>query len=155
MLPVSITKSLLMAASIGIVVPVHAATGRYSRLAQAEETPKRKPKREDTAPVVPGVIVPRKDGRFIALAVEDNRFVLRFLDEGRRQIEPGAVRASARWEAVGLSGEERAVLNPATDGLSLVGAPNVKRPYRFKVYLSLLDENGESIENFQVDMRQL
>jgi hypothetical protein len=150
----SVAKSLLMAASIGIVMPLHAAAPRGPRLAQAEELPKRKPKREDATPVVPGVIVQRKDGRHLALAVESNRFVLRFLDEDKRLTTTDATRAFVRWKAVGLTGEERSVLNAGDDGQSLRGNTVVQRPLRFKAFVTLLDGSGEVIESLTVDLRE-
>ncbi len=143
-----------MAASIGIVMPLHATAPRGPRLAQAEELPKRKPKKEDATPVVPGIIVQRKDGRHVALAVEGSRFVLRFLDEEKRLTSADSSRALARWKAVGLNGEERSVLNADSDGQVLRGNVVVQRPYHFKVFVTLLDANGEAIESLTVDYRE-
>ena len=55
-------------------------------------------------------------------------------------------------------GEERAVLNPSADGKSLVSPKNIRPPYLFKLYLTLVREAAPGRtplnETIGVDFRQ-
>lgn len=139
-----------MAASLGVVVPVHAAG---TRLAQAETDRRRLPKREDAIPVVPGVHVLRGNGEYVALAVENGRFVLRFLNAERRLQDRQAPRALLRWNPVGKVGESRTVLNPGEDSQLLVGTTPVKPPLNFKVNLTLIDGDDQALETLVFDFK--
>jgi hypothetical protein len=146
----AVAKSLLMAASIGMVVPLGAQT-----------MPKPKPK---TAPATPaaeepaeitGIEIARKQGGFIGVNVEGIRMVIRFYDAEKKQIPVNVARAAARWNPVTKTGEERTVLNPTADGLTLTSTPVVKPPLVFIAYLTLLDAEGNALESTPVDLRRL
>lgn len=136
--------------------------------ALAAETPAVKPadgkvvpkaeekKPAEPAPKIEGVALARKDGRWLGLAVESGKFVLRFYDKEKKPLkQPDAARASARWKAVGKVGEQRAVLNPASEGAALTAPQFVSPPLTFKVYLTLLDAEGNALENFVADLGEI
>jgi hypothetical protein len=146
----AVAKSLLMAASIGMVVPLAAQT-----------LPKPKSKSGPAAPMVEeqpeiiGIEIARKTGGFIGVNVEGIRMVIRFYDGEKKQIPVDVARASARWKPVNRIKEERTVLNPDADGSTLVSTPVVKPPLVFIVYLTLLDTEGNAVESMPVDIRRL
>ncbi len=134
-------KSLLMAASVGMIVPVLAQPAGANVVVE-----------EEAEIVLPGSVVPRKNGGYLSLTLEGNFFKLSFYDEKKKPATADAVRATTRWEPVNKSGEERSVLNPAGDG-SLRGNVVVRPPFVFKVYLTLIGEDGKAIESHVIDFR--
>lgn len=146
-LPAAFIKSLLMAASIGMVVPLAAQTA-------PKPTPKPAVPAEEPAKVV-GIEVARKNGGFLGVAVEGVRMVIRFYDKDKKPARVDVARAAARWNPLNKTGDERSVLNPDGDGLTLVSTPVVRAPLVFKVYLTLLDAEGAAVESVVVDMREL
>jgi hypothetical protein len=146
----SVTKSLLMAASIGMVVPLAAQT------AATPAKPVEPAKKEVAEKIkIEGVELMRKDGTFLGLTLSGPRFVLSFYDAERKPMGLNVARAVARWNPVNKTGDERSVLNPDDAGKTLVSFPNVRPPFAFKVTIVLLDDKGDSIESFIVDTRPL
>ena len=136
-------KTLLMAASIGMVVPVRAQTARPG-LRQEQGA-------GDEAQVT-GVERPWAGG-VLGLAVEGNSFVLRFYDAEKKPVPVAAARAAVRWDPVGKGGTERAVMNPAGDALR---SPSLVRPpHVFTAWVTLLDEDGNAIGTHPFDLREL
>lgn len=146
----SVTKSLLMAASIGMVVPLAAQTS--PKPTKPATPPSDSPAEE---PKIEGIEIARKDGSYLGLTVSGPRFVLKFYDEEKKPAEVNVARAVARWNPVNKTGDERTVLNPDGDGKSLVSMPNVKPPFAFRVTIVLLDQKGDGVETFVVDVRDL
>jgi hypothetical protein len=107
---------------------------------------------EEEEIVLPGSVIKRKNGGYLSLTVEGNFFKLSFYDEKKKPASADAVRATTRWKPVNTSGEERSVLNPEGDG-SLRGNVIVRPPFVFKVYLTLIGEDGKAIESHVVDFR--
>lgn len=164
-----LAKSLLMAASVGMVVPVVFANVVEIPANQPKPTPtpKPKPSKPPVAPEdtkagkaaddpskikLPGQVVARAKGGFLSLAVENGKFVLRMYDAKKSQIPVEAARANARWRTNKTIHEEHTVLNPADDGKALVGMEYVQPPYNFKVYLTLLNGDGTAGEDYRIDM---
>jgi len=146
----SVTKSLLMAASIGMIVPLAAQT------APKPAKPAVPPADESTeTPKIEGIEIARKDGTFLGLTVSGPRFVLAFYDAKKKPVTADVARAVARWNPVNKTGDERSVLNPGDEGKTLVSLPNVRPPFAFKVTIILVDEKGDSVESFIVDTRPL
>ena len=106
-------------------------------------------------PKIEGIAFARADGRWLGLAVEGGHLVMRFYDKTKKPEKPDVARASARWNAVGKITETRGVLNPAADGKTLTAPQVVTPPLTFKVYLTLLAEDGAVVESFVADLRDL
>jgi hypothetical protein len=142
------TKSLLMAASIGMIVPVAAQTtakpAKPATPAPVEEPAK-----------IEGLELARKNGGFVGLTVEGPRLVLKFYDADKKPADLDVARAAARWDPVTKTGDVRSVLNPSSDGKSLVSTPVVQPPLVFKVYLTLLSADGTAVESLVADLREL
>jgi hypothetical protein len=187
----ALAKTLLMAASIGMVVPLLAQTSTPTTAPTTSQKPKTAPststaskpaaapttpakpaansttaakagatakKGDPKAPVaaeekkeIPGIKLKRANGTFLGLELEDGKYKLSFYNEKEEPVAPDIVRASARWNPVNKVGDQRTVLNPAPDGKSLKGAIFVQPPYAFKLFLTLLNEEGAAVETFTID----
>ncbi len=141
-----VLKTLLMAASLGMVVPMLA---QPSPPARARVTTGKEPEVE---PALPGVVVPRGEG-WMSLSVNGGTFRLGFHGADKKPIASPASRATARWNPPLKTGEVRAVLNPTGDGLTLQANKQVRPPLVFKVYLTLLDAEGATLESHVVDFK--
>jgi hypothetical protein len=84
--------------------------------------------------------------------VENNVFVLSFYTAKKKPAAPDAARASARWNPAQKTGSAFAILTPSGTG-SLTGNKPVTPPRIFKVYLTLLAEDGTVLESHAVDYR--
>lgn len=150
--PAALTKSLLMAASIGMVVPVVAQTA--PKPPQPAKPTKPVTPAPEEEPKVDGFEIKRPGGGFLGVKAEGLRLVVKFYDEDKKPTEPAKVsRASARWNPVNKTGEERTVLN--MEGGVLASPAVLRPPYTFRVFLTLLDENGTALESHVIDARQL
>ncbi len=149
---------------MGLVVPILAETTPKAKApaktpvppatkpGAKKEAPKDEPKAE-AEPVIPGAVIERSDGTFLGLSLESGNFKLSFYDAKKKPVAANVARAAARWNPVNKTGDERVVLNLAGDGLALTGPRQVRPPFVFKVYLTLLNEAGEAVENHVVDFR--
>lgn len=142
----ALAKSLLMAASIGMIVPIAAQTAPKPA---KPATPAEEPAKVD------GLELARKNGGFLGLTVEGPRLVLKFYDAEKKPVDMDAIRASARWDPVNKTSDVRTVLNPSPDGKTLVSPLVVQPPLTFKVYLTLIATDGTAIESLVADLRQL
>jgi len=145
----AVMKSLLMAASVGVVVPL---------VVTAQTPPKpAAPKKEkaEPPPKIDGITVPRANGHFLGLTVNGVQFNLRFYDEKKKPEKPDAATAAARWNPVNVKAELRAILTPSPDGMILVSPGWVKPPLTFFVYFTLFTADGQVIETFHFDMNEL
>lgn len=113
-----------------------------------------------SAPVAPdevrieGVVIPRADGSFLGLTLQDGRFRLAFYDRDKRPRPADVPRAVARWPNVHGPGQNRTVLNPAGDGSYLLGAKPVRPPLTFRLILTLVPgREGDEGETYTVDFR--
>ncbi len=163
----ALARTLLMAASIGMVVPIQAQTSpktkpgttpkQQSPAVAAEgkkkEADKAAPEATEPEPVIAGSTIARADGTFLGLSVEGGNFKLSFFDAKKKPVQANVARATAMWDPVTKAGKERVVLNPVGDGTALSGPKQVRPPFVFKVYLTLLTEAGEVVESHVVDFR--
>lgn len=145
----AVAKSLLMAASIGMIVPMAAQTPKPSKPAKPATAPVEEPAKID------GIELPRKAGGFLGLTVEGPRLILKFYDAEKKPVAADVARAAARWNPLNKTGDVRSVLNPAPDGMSLASTPVVKPPLVFLVYITLLDAEGKAVESVVADLRKL
>ena len=157
----ALAKSLLMAASIGMVVPISAQTAGPRGRGDKVKTPTsgqpsgsaETAENGEAEVTLPGIVIPRANGTFMALTLEDGKYNLAFYDAEKKPMAPDVARATARWNRVNKTGDERTVLNPGADGMTLQGARFVQPPHVFKLFLTLLDEDGGSVESHVVDFR--
>jgi hypothetical protein len=153
----ALAKTLLMAASIGMVVPVLAqnapsAPAQKAKPGSKPSTPA-KPVEEKKEPAVEGIEIARSKGGFLGLALEDGRWVLRFYDDKKEQIAPDVARANARWNPPNRVNDERTVLNPTGDGKTLKAPLFVQGPRVFPLFLTLLAEDGSAVESYRVSVQ--
>ena len=142
-----LARALLLAASIGLTVPVLAQTPR----------PGTAPKKQETAEEEPKVIGVARAfrGGLLGLAVEGNAFVLRFYDAEKKPVPVTAARATARWDPLNASGLERTVLNPVPDGTALRSPTVVRPPHLFVTWITVISPEGEALGTVGFDMREL
>ncbi|WP_138223225.1 hypothetical protein [Nibricoccus aquaticus] len=152
-----LAKSLLMAASIGMVVPLVAQTAPKKTAPKggaAKPAPAPEAAAEEEAEIVlPGSVIARSGGGFLSLTVEGIHFKLSFYDAKKKPVDADAIRAIARWDPVNKAGEERSILNPADEGKALRGNVAVRPPYVFKVYLTLIGPDDVVLESHVVNFR--
>jgi len=105
---------------------------------------------------IEGLVIPRGKG-FMGLQVVSSVFKLTFYDEKKKPVAPDVDRAALRWDPRYKIGEERTVLLPGGDGKSLTSEKNIRPPYNFKLFMTLIKEtDGQPPvnETFTVDFRQ-
>ena len=158
----ALAKSLLMAASIGVVVPLIAQTVPKKdapKQPAKPATPKAAPAPAPAAPAeeaeitLPGAVITRASGGFLSLTVEGGHFKLSFYDVKKKPASADAVRATARWDPVNKPGVMRTVLLPAGGNQALTGNTFVQPPFVFKVYLSLIGPDDAVLESHVIDFR--
>jgi hypothetical protein len=151
----ALAKSLLMAASIGTVVPLIAQTS-------PKKDASKQPAKPDTAKPaaaaeeeikIPGTVLTRPGGGFLSLTLEGGNYRIAFYDAQKKPTSVDVARGSARWNSVNKTGDERAVLNPTEDGKALIGNRFVRPPYVFKLFLTLLGPDDAVVESHVVDFR--
>lgn len=103
---------------------------------------------------ITGITLNRPSGQFLGLEIVGGNFKLSFYDEKKKPlpVDPAVARGSARWDNKQKLGTDFTVMNRTDDGLALVGSKFVRPPYNFIVFLSLLNEAGDVIENYPVNM---
>lgn len=143
-LDVAFAKSLLMVVMIGM--------GTLPLAAQEQGALEDQPAAASSEGALPGTVVPRKNGTFLSLSIEGGSFKLSFFDKDKKPMAPDIARATVRWNPSYKVGDERRVLNPDSDGQAMVSSA-VRPPYRFKAYLTLLNEQGEGTESYVVDFK--
>lgn len=152
----ALAKTLLMSASIGMVVPVRAAPSKPKTPTNGAKAPAPTPTPAAVDPasiVIPGTVLERKGGGYVSLTLEGGNFLLSFYDSKKSQVAPNAPRAAAHWNPKQKSGEDRTILTAKPDGSALKGARFVKPPFPIKVYITLLDVEGGGTENYIFNFR--
>ncbi len=154
----ALAKSLLMAASIGIVVPLSAQTAPKKPAAgttKPSPTPAPAPSAPaaEEEPVLPGTVIARPGGGFLSLSLDGIHFKLSFYDAKKKPVAADAVRATARWNPVNKTGDVRSILNPGGEEHALTGNVPVRPPFVFKVYLTLIGPDDKAMESHVVDFR--
>lgn len=103
---------------------------------------------------IKGIEIVRPNGTFLGLEVVNNNFVLTFYDVKKKKMTADVARATMRWPVKYQPTDERTVLNPAADGMSLTSTKPVRPPHAFKVFVALFVEGSETaVENYVVDYR--
>ena len=114
-------------------------------------------KKEEPPAKIEGMEIPRGSG-FLGLQIVNSVFKLSFYDAKKKPIPPDVARVVLRWDAKYKVGKERAVLAPGGGLNSMTSEKNVRPPYLFKLYMTLLKEAAEGEdpvgETIVVDFRQ-
>ena len=140
-------KPLLLAVSLGWVAVMLAPTS-----VSAAASGQKAAVEEEEEGVVKGIALARSGGRWLGLTMDGLNLRLTFYDDKKKPVPIDVVRATARWNRPTVARAERAVLNPAGDGVSLVGNNPVRKPWVFVVYLALVGANDEVVETYQVQL---
>jgi hypothetical protein len=108
---------------------------------------------EDQEGTIPGVSAKRSVGDgYIGVTIDNAGFKLAFYDAKKKQVPCDVARASARWNPAYKHGDERKMLNPSGDGMTLVSS-DVRPPYNFKLWITLFSEDDKALETIVVDFR--
>jgi hypothetical protein len=111
---------------------------------------------EDEMGTIEGTVLNRPNGHFLGLTLQDGKYKLTFYDKMKKPEKVDVTRATARWPNKHGPGDNRAILNPAGDGTFLMAAQFVRGPHSFKLFLTLLQGDGDeakSVESYTVDFR--
>ncbi|MDD3179795.1 MAG: hypothetical protein PHQ04_05510 [Opitutaceae bacterium] len=153
LLAVALTVSLIAQTTS----PSDSRTAAAPSKTKAQAKPaKPDPKAKEPEPKIPGMTVQRTQGGYLGLEIEEGTFKLSFYDTEKKPVAADVTFATARWPVRYQPAAERMVLNPSTDGKSLVGVRTVKAPHVFKLYLNLLSGEGdraEVVESYVLDFR--
>ncbi|GAB1488084.1 hypothetical protein MASR2M8_05270 [Opitutaceae bacterium] len=143
----ALAKSVLMAASIGLVIPVMAQPA--IRPAAARQGPA---KEEEEEGVIDGIAIARPDGRWLGVTVEGLNLKVTFYDKKKMPEAIDVLRGNARWRLPTIAQQERAVLNPGPDGKSLIGNRPLRKPWTYPVAIVLVNASEEVVETHQVQL---
>lgn len=120
--------------------------------------PKAGKKEEEKPAKIEGIAIPRGEKGFMGIQIVDSTFKLSFYDEKKKPVAVDVDRAALRWDPKYKVGEDRVVLTLAADGKSLASPKNIRPPYHFKLFITLIKEATEGQppvnETFTVDFRQ-
>lgn len=109
---------------------------------------------EAEEPTVTGIEVARGNGTFLGVALEGLSLVVRYYDEAKEQVQVEADRAAVWWNAP-RSGRQRTVMTRDGDGMALRSPGLVRPPHVYIVSLTLLREDGSTIEHHLVDLKDM
>jgi hypothetical protein len=100
---------------------------------------------------IAGVTIPRPTGEFLGLEISNNNFVLTFYDAKKKKKPIDVVRATLRWPVRYQPNDERLVLNPGSDGVSLTSARVIRPAPSYRLSIALFVEGNEDpIEFYNV-----
>lgn len=100
-------------------------------------------KKEEPPPKIEGITIPRGKN-FLGIQIVNGTFKLSFYDEKKKPIPADVPRAVLRWDPKYKVGKERLLLGLGEDGKSLTSPKNIRPPYNFKLYITLLKEASEA-----------
>jgi len=146
----ALAKTLLLATSMGMVMPLLAKPPAKPAPAPAKQQETAKPEGEEAEGTIEGISAPRKNGGFIGITIDDSGFKLSFYDKKKKQVDCDVARAAATWQPKYRIPDERRVLTPSGDGKTLTSTP-VRPPYNFKLRLTLLSADDQAVETFVLD----
>lgn len=135
---------------------LHAQAAKPAAPGKAAPAGKKTDAKEEEMGKIEGTTLNRANGKFLGLTLQDGKFKLTFYDEKKKPAKVDVTRATARWPNKHGPGDNRTILNPSGDGTYLMGAQFVRGPYTFKLFITLLQGEGdaaEAVENYTVDFR--
>lgn len=114
-----------------------------AKSAPAAKAPAAKTVKKEEPPKIEGITIPRGKN-FLGIQIVNGTFKLSFYDEKKKPIPADVPRAVLRWDPKYKVGKERLLLGPGEDGKSLTSPKNIRPPYNFKLYITLLKEALEA-----------
>ena len=101
--------------------------------------------------VLPGFVVERPQEKgYLSLTLEAGALKISFYDKNKQPIAPDVARAAARWYPKQKYGEERAVLNTGSDGVSLKANKFLQPPFPVQIFITLLSAEDVGVESHTV-----
>lgn len=100
-------------------------------------------KKEEPPPKIEGITIPRGKN-FLGIQIVNGTFKLSFYDEKKKPMPADVPRAVLRWDPKYKVGKERLLLGLGEDGKSLTSPKNIRPPYNFKLYITLLKDASEA-----------
>lgn len=158
-----IVRSLvLMLIGIPPLLAQYPATKPGPLPAKKTEAPKKQEatKKQEEPAKIEGMEIARGDKGFLGIQVVNGNFKLSFYDAKKKPAPPDVTRAVLRWDPKYKVGKERAILTPGGGANSLTSEKNIKPPYNFKLFITLLRDGAAdgaeepAGENHVVDFRQ-
>lgn len=113
---------------------------------RAEAAKKSEPASKAEAPKIDGMEVARAGGGFLGVQIVGATFKISFYDAQKKPVAPDVARAALRWDPKYKVGKESVVLNLSEDQKSLSSPRNIRPPYQFKLFITLLKETSASEE---------
>ncbi|MEO6244968.1 MAG: hypothetical protein ABIQ12_06000 [Opitutaceae bacterium] len=108
-------------------------------------------------PTIEGVEVSRGALGYLGVQIVDSSFKISFYDAKKKPIKADVTRALLRWNPKYKSGSDRVVLNLSGDGKSLSAPRDIRPPYVFKLFITLLkdaaDGDDTAGETYVIDFR--
>lgn len=136
-----------------------AAPGKATKAAAgATADPKTKSAKKEDVPKIEGIEIPRGEKGFLGIQIAEATFKLSFYDAQKKPVKADVDRAALRWDPKYKVGEERVVLTPTADGKALTSQKNIRPPYNFKLFITLIRDAAEGQppvnETLVIDFRQ-
>lgn len=108
-------------------------------------TPEEKPEGE-----IEGITIARPDGRWLGLTMEGPRLFLTFYDKEKHPEIPDVASVTVRLLFASRN-PERGVMSPTPDGQRLTFIRPIRPPWNFKIFLTLINPQGQALESHNVD----
>ena len=113
---------------------------------KAEAGKKAEPAKPEEPAPIQGIVVSRGALGFMGVEIVDSTFKISFYDAKRKPVKADVTRALLRWDSKARSGSERVMLNLSDDGKSLASSRNIRPPYLFKLFITLLKDTAAGEE---------
>lgn len=102
---------------------------------------------EEPEPVIPGMTIERKTGDgLLGIEIADNNFKLTFYGKDKKPVQADRPRALLRWPVTYKSVDERVILSRGGNGTFLTSPRIIRPPHHFRLYITLLGNEGEAEE---------
>lgn len=153
--PMKITAMLCCSALT--IFALAQATGVVAQPKVADPVKKADAAKKEAPATIEGVEVSRGALGYLGVQIVNGSFKISFYDAKKKPITADVTRALLRWNPKYKSGSDRVVLNLSGDGKSLSSARDIRPPYLFKLFITLLKEaaDGDDAagETFVIDFR--
>jgi hypothetical protein len=104
---------------------------------------------------IPGMTVARPDKTYLGIEIHDGVFKLSTYNEHKKPVKVEFSQAVLRWPVHYQPNDERTLLTPSDDGMSLTSEKTVKSPHSFRLYISLFVSGKEDpVESYTVDFQE-
>ncbi len=97
----------------------------------------------EAPPQIEGIVVPRGALGFMGVEIVNSTFKISFYDAKKKPTKADVTRALLRWDPKYKAGSERLLLSVSEDGKSLTSPRNIRPPYLFKLFITLMKDGAE------------